>query len=282
VRENYERAAELCAVVGTLTQLFAVSYARWYLHAMRVERSETLATAAQLERAARRLGTAEHRVVAASVSVRTAVYEGRFTHAQRTMARRLAHVRLPSPTPLPAFGPEPVTAATMHSAVALWFLGDVSRARSTASAAVRSARNLGHFFTLSAVLMQAALVELLCRNTGTGCELAEEAISLSADHGFAFWHAVASVVKGWALVQQGQTSEGCAAITDQLEAMKATGTRFFLDFAYAFLAEGHLRAGAFADGAAAVNTGLELVGMPLSRPYAPELWHLKGKLLVEQ
>ena len=64
--------------------------------------------------------------------------------------------------------------------------------------------------------------------------------------------------------------------------MDAMGTRVFLDFAYAFLADGYLRSCAFADGLRAVETGLVLAATSLNRPFAPELWHLKGKLLAGQ
>src|SRR5215831_15400163 len=48
VRRNYERASELCARVGAPAQRLNVLYARWYVHATRAERTETLAIAAEL------------------------------------------------------------------------------------------------------------------------------------------------------------------------------------------------------------------------------------------
>jgi DNA-binding winged helix-turn-helix (wHTH) protein len=282
VRENYLRATELCGAVGTTAQRFEVLYAGWYLHGMRGERNETLGIATELERVARRLDTPQHHVVAASVLVRTATYDARFAEAQRLMQRRLGRWRSPRNFVAPAFGPDPMFAATMHSAIALWFLGHPERAQTTARAGVARAGELGHFFTLVAVLMQAALVELLCRNAATGGDLAEQSVALSTEHGFAFCNALASVLRGWALVQQGQASAGTAAIEMALAAMEVTGTRFFAPFAYAFLAEGHLRAGALAEGLAAVDAGLAVAESGLLRAYTPELWRLKGELLGEQ
>jgi DNA-binding winged helix-turn-helix (wHTH) protein/predicted ATPase len=282
VRENYERAAELCAAVGSAAQLLGILYARWYLHGMRAERDETIAIAAELDARARRFGSAQQRVVAASVLVRTAVYDARFTEAQRLMPRRLMRPCSAERLAAPDFGPDPMHAAAMHSALALWFLGHPERAQTSARAIVKRARTFGHFFTLSAVLTQAALVELLCRNPAAGRDLAEESMALSATHGFAFWNAVASVLGGWALVQEGHVSEGNATIAAALGAMQATGTRYFSAFTYAFLAEGHLRAGALADGLAAVDAGLAVAETSLDRAYTPELWRLKGELIQEQ
>jgi predicted ATPase len=281
VRENYERAADLCVTVGSAAQLVEVLYARWYLHAMNADRDEAMAIAAQLEGLARRLATPGQWMLADSVQVRTALYDGRFADASRRMQRLLARRRgRKRVVATVTYGADPLIAATSHSAIALWFLGHPGRAQASARVAVARARESGHYFTLSAVLMQAALVELLCRNTKRGDDLAEQAASLSAEHGFALWSALASLLRGWALVQQGQASEGSGAIERSLAAMQATGTRFLSAFAYAFLAEGRLRAGASADGLAAADAGLAVARATLDRAYESELWRLKGELLL--
>lgn len=283
VRENYERASDLCAAAGSTAQRFEVLYARWYLHAVRAERDETIAIAADLDDLARRLGTAEHRVLADSVLVRTALNDRRFTDTSRHMQRLLAHQRRRKRVAAPVrYGADPLVAATMHYALALWFLGDIERAQTSARDGLAGARELGDSFALSAALTHSALFELLCRNAAAGADRAEQAASLSAEHRFAYWNAEASVLRGWALVQQGQAREGSSAIGRALAAMQAMGTRFFSAFTYAFLAEGQLRAGALADGLAAADAGLAVAHATLDRAYEPELWRLKGELLVAQ
>jgi predicted ATPase len=217
------------------------------------------------------------------VLVRTAAFDGRFADASRHMQRVLAQERRRKLAAVPvAYGADPVVAATTHYALALWFLGDIQHAQTSARDGLARARRLGHSFALSAALTQSALFELLCRNATAGGDLAEQAASLSAEHGFAFWNAMASVLRGWASIQQGQMSEGNAVIERALAAMQATGTRFFSAFAYAFLAEGRLSVGALADGLAAADAGLAVAQTTLDRAYEPELWRLKGELLGEQ
>jgi DNA-binding winged helix-turn-helix (wHTH) protein/predicted ATPase len=268
-------------VEAFLAQLCGVLYARWYLHAIRAERNEAIAMAAQLDDLARRLRTPEHRLLVDSVLGRTALYDGRFAEVNGHM-RRLRNARPPAAAATAGYGPNPLIVAISHSAIALWFLGHAERAQMTARAAVLHARESGHFLTLSAVLMQAALLELLSRNPVAGGELAEEAVSLAVEHGFAFWNAVASLLRGWGLVQQGRAAEGNAVIERARAAMQATGTRFFTAFAYAFLADGCLRAGALSDGLAAADAGLTVAQTTLDRAYEPELWRLKGELIQEQ
>jgi DNA-binding winged helix-turn-helix (wHTH) protein len=281
VRENYERASALCAAAGSAAQLFDVLHARWYFHAMHGDRSEATAMATELKSVARRVRTAGRRVLANSVLVRTAVYEGRYADAVHLARRRLARQRRPKRAATAVdYGPDPLIVAGSHSAIALWFLGHPVRAQTTANAAVERARKLGHSFTLCAVLTQAALVHLLCRNAAEGGDLAEQSQSLSAEHGFSFWNALASVERGWALVQQGRAPEGSDGIERALATMQAMGTLLPLSLAYAFLAEGRLRAGAPSEGLAAANAGLAATQAGLDFGYEPELWRLKGELVL--
>src|SRR5215510_7612088 len=90
VLRNYERASELCADMGSPPQQMKILYARWYAHAARGERHETVATAAALKDLARRRGTPEDRALADTVMVRTMVWDGRFVDAHRLMQRHLA------------------------------------------------------------------------------------------------------------------------------------------------------------------------------------------------
>ena len=53
-------------------------------------------------------------------------------------------------------------------------------------------------------------------------------------------------------------------------------------FLLALLAEGGLRLGNFRAGLASVHEGLHLTQTTLDRFYEPELWHLKGELLLAQ
>ena len=281
VRENYECASELCAAGGSAAQLFGLLYARWYLHLIRAERKEATALAAELDDHARRLRIVEYRLVADSALMRTALYDGRFADAIHLAKRRLLKQRLrKSIATTVAYGPDPLIIATSQSAMALWFLGYPDRAQSTAATAITQARESKHFVTLSAVLTQAALVDLMCRDAAKGGERAEQALSLSVEHGFAFWNAIASILRGWASIQRGQMRDGCGEIEQALSGMQVTGARFLSAFAYAFLAEGHLRTGAVADGLTAADAGLAVARGTLDRAYEPELWRLKGELLL--
>jgi DNA-binding winged helix-turn-helix (wHTH) protein/tetratricopeptide (TPR) repeat protein len=281
VRENYERVTELGADLGSAPELFEALYARWYLHAVRAERDQTLALAQELADLARRTGTTADGVTADSVLVRTAVYDGRFSDARRHMQSLLARWPEVHDAAAPVgYGADPVLAATTHSAVALWYLGDLEGARTAGRTALDRARKSGNPFVLSAIGTQAALLELLFRNGAEGGKFAAEVASLAAEQGFTSWTAIASAASGFASVQQGQPAAGVAQLTRALDAMRATGTRFLTGYVHAFLAEGHLRAGTVDGGLEAADAGIAVTETTLDRGYAPELWRLRGELLL--
>jgi DNA-binding winged helix-turn-helix (wHTH) protein/type II secretory pathway predicted ATPase ExeA/tetratricopeptide (TPR) repeat protein len=280
VLRNYERASELCPVEGHAAPRLRIVYARWYVHAMRADRDQAIALAAELGTLARRRGTAQDRLLADFAMLRTALYDGRFLEARRWMhriARQGTQQTISNPS---VYGPDPLISAAGHSAIALWFLGHPERAQAMADGAVSRARGSGHVFTLAALLYQSALVHLLSRNVAQARRLAEEGASVSAEYGFPFWHATASMVLGAVLVQEGHVDDGTAAIERALSAIAVMGAKLLSATAHAFLAEGLMSAGVLVDALTAVDTGLELARTTLDRAYEPELWRLKGELLL--
>lgn len=280
VRVNYERVSVLCEAAGDERSIFEATYARWYLHAQRAQRRETLALVAELQTLARRLATVDEVVLAESALVRTALYDGRFADIRPHMETLMAHEDERSHAGgATRFGADPVVAAIMHHAIGLWFLGDPAGASGAARGGVARARATGSPFFLAAALVQAAIVEYLRRDGVAAGELAAEASRLAGEQGFTFWHAYASMIAGGALVQRGEAVAGSQAMARGLEAMRATGVQMLI-FPRAFLAEGHLRAGAFQQGLAAVDAGLAQSQVVFGCGYEPELWRLRGELAL--
>lgn len=280
VRVNYARVTELCAAEGTPGDLFEALYARWYLHAVRGQPAETAALASQLKELALRLGTAGSLVLADSALVRLALWQGRLGDAHQPMAALLARDAEAHASPAATYGMEPVVAATMHYASVLWLLGDCAAAQDAVRTGIERARASGNPFFLAGALGHGAMVELFLRNTAVGAERAAEAMGIAAEHGFAFWYAHASALCGWATVQQGRAAEGASVIERAVDAFHAAGSGLFVVCTHAFLAEARLGSGAYAEGLEAVRTGFEVAERSFGCGYEPELWRLRGELLL--
>jgi ATP/maltotriose-dependent transcriptional regulator MalT len=123
------------------------------------------------------------------------------------------------------------------------------------------------------------VLEIFRGDAARALGLAEEAAKLCDEHGFAYWHAMASAVRGQAWILRGESRAGVDELTRALGALRATGTRVFSTHILAFLADAHRRAGRLAEGLAAANEGVDVAESTLDRTYRPELWRLKGELL---
>jgi predicted ATPase len=113
-------------------------------------------------------------------------------------------------------------------------------------------------------------------------EHAEPAISLATDQGFLQWMTVGAMLRGWALVHQGQAKEGIAQITQGLMTYCTTGAGLARPYFLALLAEAYGIPGKPEAGLAVLTEALTLVDTTGERWYEPELYRLKGELLLQQ
>jgi DNA-binding winged helix-turn-helix (wHTH) protein/predicted ATPase len=283
LRQNCERALVLCNAAGSPAQLFQIVYILCHVYGARSDGVLAPAMAERLDDLARRLATVEHRLLADSVLARNAVYQGRFADACR-LAEGVLSARPPrsAARQLLAYGTDPVVATQDHYALGLWFLGQTDDAMVAMRAALATARSSGSVFTLAAALSHSSVLELLCRSAARGRDLAEEACTLSTEHGLAYWNATATALKGWARVQQGQARGAIEELEAALSAYQTMGVRLFYTYILAVLAEARLRIGEIGAGLAAVDDGLRAAETTLDRCWWPELWRLKGELLLAE
>src|SRR5262249_51533932 len=113
-------------------------------------------------------------------------------------------------------------------------------------------------------------------------ECAEATISLATEQGFPHWRAQGSVLRGWALAQQGQTREGLEQLTQGLTAWRVTGAELGRPYCLVLLAEAHGTLGQPETGLTMLTEALARVDITGERWYEPELYRLKGELLLAQ
>jgi len=168
------------------------------------------------------------------------------------------------------------------AAWALWLLGYPDQGLARNDEMVSLAQQVAHPFSLSFALSAAAIFYQLCREERFTQECAEAAVSLAKDQGFPFWMAIGSLMRGWALVQQGQGREGIAQLTQSLSAFRATEAEHLRPYGLALLAEAHGTIGEPEAGLVALAEGLPRVDITGARWYESECYRLKGELLLQR
>jgi len=169
-----------------------------------------------------------------------------------------------------------------HDAWALWRLGYPNQGRVRSDEAVILAQQIAHPFSLGWGLTAAAICHQFCRNGRAAQACAEAAINLATEQGFPQWRAMGCIVGGWALAQQGQAQEGIEQINQGLRAFRATGAEIQRPHFLALLAEAYGTIGEPEAGLTALAEALTLVDKTGEGWYEPEVYRLKGELLLQQ
>jgi predicted ATPase len=113
-------------------------------------------------------------------------------------------------------------------------------------------------------------------------EHAEAAIALCKEHGFPYWLAEGTILRGWALAEQGQGTEGIAQLREGLAVYQATGAELGQSYWLDLLAEAYGKVGQVKEGLTALAEALALGNQSGERFYEAELYRLKGELTLQQ
>jgi predicted ATPase len=164
----------------------------------------------------------------------------------------------------------------------LWYLGYPDQGLTRSHEAVTLAQQMASPFSLAFALNLSAIFHSFRREVRLTQERAEAAILLATEQGFPVWIAQGSILRGWALAQQGQAKEGTAQLTQGLQAYHATGVAIRRPHFLALLAEAHGAMGQPETGLTLLTEALALVDITSECWYEAELYRLKGALLLQQ
>jgi len=151
----------------------------------------------------------------------------------------------------------------------LWCLGYSDQALKRSHEALALAEGMSHPFSLAFALGCAAQFHLLRREGQLARERAEAVRTLSTEQGFPYWLTLGTIVRGWALTEQGQVREGIAQ-------MRKSRAPYFL----CQLAETYGKVGQVEEGLAVLAKALAVVDKTGERVYEAEVYRLKGELTL--
>jgi predicted ATPase len=179
------------------------------------------------------------------------------------------------------YGQDPGVLCLSTVAQVLWLLGYPDQALKRSHEALTLAQDLSHPFSLViAFSFGACWLHQYRREEQLVQERAEVVIALSNEQGFAYHLVWGTVLRAWALIEQGQVVEESLAQMLQglatFQTMGVEGVRLYL---LTLLAEAYGKAGQAEKGLTALTEALDLVNRTGERVYEAELYRLKGELL---
>jgi predicted ATPase len=283
VGETYTHARQLCQHLQDSSQLFPVLRGLWNYYQVRLELEtahtfgEQLLTLAQQSQNSAML-VAAHRALGS-----TLFYLGAAASALTHYAQGMA-LYDPQQHRAAAFlyGDDAGVVCHCFSAWVLWYLGHPDQGLTRSQEVVTLAQQSAHPFSLGFTLCSAAVFHQFRREGRATQERAEAAIRLAMEQGFPLWVTFGTILRGWALAQQGQAKEGVEQMHQGLRAHRGTGAELQRPYYLALLAEAHGTMGQSEAGLTVLAEALALVDTTGERWYEPELYRLKGALLLQQ
>jgi len=109
---------------------------------------------------------------------------------------------------------------------------------------------------------------------------AERLLEIASTHGFAFGLTWGTIMRGWAVADQGHAAEGSAEVQEGLLALSPTGLEMTLPHLLAMLAEVYEKKGEAVKGQSVVAEALALVNKNDERWHEAELYRLYGELTL--
>ena len=212
----------------------------------------------------------------------TLAFLGELTSAQAHLEQGIAFSDLRKYPSMASRPGDPQVVGRSWLGYVLWWLGYPDQALDRNREALTLVREQSHPYSLASTLSFAARVHQFCREASLTRERAEAAMALATEHGFAQILAMGTILRGWALAEQGQGEEGIAQMHQGLAAYQAMGAGVGQSDFLALLAEAYGKAGQTEEGLGVLAEALAAVDKTGEHFYEPELYRLKGELTLAQ
>ena len=177
---------------------------------------------------------------------------------------------------------DPGVACLHFAAEDLWILGFPEQGLKTSHEALTLARELSHPNSLAFALYFVAMLHQFRGEGLAAQDRAEVFIALSTEQGFPFTLAEGTILRGWALAQQGQEVEGLRQLREGLADRQAMGAEVFQSYLLALLAETYGKGRQVEEGLSTVTEALVFVERTEERYYEAELYRLQGELTLQE
>ena len=275
----YARERELCAQIRDPMLAFPALWGQWVTRWWKLELHTALELADELLAAAEDAKDPAMLLVGNHARGTTLHFLGEFISAIEHLEKALAVFELRQPLP------EELEARRLDSLSFLYFTLRIIGYPDRAWAISREVLEMAQRSSDPNVLAQASCFEAmnnLVVADGTAAQkYAEESMALSGERGLVSLSAMATAVRGAALIIQGRYEEGIAGMRRGISALRAAGGPSMAWF-FSLLAYGLGRVGQPEEGLLVVEEGFASVAKTGEQLGSPGLHHVKGELLQRQ
>ena len=180
-------------------------------------------------------------------------------------------------------GHDPGVCCAYHAADLLWLLGYPDQALQKSHDSLIMARELSHPSTTSSALSFAAWFHQYRGDRHAVKARVEENTALASEQGFSPRRAMADFLRGWLLVEEGDSEAGITQMSRILDSHPARGVSGrWMAHCAALQAEVLGKFGRFSEALDVATKALARKQESGGRHYEPELHRIKGELLLQQ
>ena len=179
------------------------------------------------------------------------------------------------------YGQDPAVGVLSDYALVLWALGYPAQAFERGKEAVQRAHEVTHPFSLAYARCFSASLHQMRREWPAVQEQAQEAITIATEYGFGHWLVMGTLLHSRTLVEQGSVKEGLTQLLQGMTAHQDSGAEAGASSFLMTLGEVYGKAGQTEDGLMMLEAGFELGRSNGERYCEPELYRLKGELLLQ-
>jgi class 3 adenylate cyclase/predicted ATPase/energy-coupling factor transporter ATP-binding protein EcfA2 len=283
VEQAYTRARELGQQVGEMPEQFRALQGLWNCYFVRAQHQTARELGEQLLALAQQTQDSGLFLGAYRALGSTLYFLGEFASAYEHLEHGLAlYDRHQHHALALRYGADPGVVCQNYAAYTAWQLGFPEQGLQRMHASHQLAQALSHPFSIAFDLNVAAWFHQHRREAHIVEEHTRCNIALSAEHGFAQWLTMATMLRGWALAMQGEGEEGIRHLQQGLSDWQAMTGRLSRPYFLALLAEAYGTIGRPEAGLAALAEAQRVADETGECWYEAERYRLKGALLLAQ
>ncbi len=277
----YSRSRVLSEELGDTKRLYPILWGLCSFHLVRAEYEPTYELGKLILRFAKRNKDSEIALPGHHALGMAQYCRGDFVDARKYLDESVAlYNRGKHDSDIMLYGTDLGVFSICWSALALWQLGYTDQAAERSKSAIELAHELSHPLTLAIAYSYTAMFHQFRRDTDSARQKAEEAISISRDHGFPYYIAWGTLIDGWAKALEGDPGEQIPYMSKGLTDLQSTGAERSQSYYLALLAEVYARSDRADEALNLLRQAISFVDQKNERWWESELYRLKGDILL--